>query len=95
MLDPASYPSSSNRWRISSCENQEMAMLMWADINGDDYVQMNKRVFKGSTCANSHPVLFPFESSKTVLVGLVNQSRNSTLRIGVICPCKYFIIKDE
>ena len=92
-IDSTEIPSRTNKWRTEPCKkglyNRKIAILLWSDIQEGDYIQINKRKFRGTTKCNGYSITHEFISSaRSLLIGLNNTSGKSSFRLKAFCPCK-------
>lgn len=92
LLDSHRNQSNFNKWRIYPCPNYKMYLLLSTSLTPEDYIQLNRNVYHGSTCS-PHPVYFEFTSSRTVLVGLLDSNKSSSFIIGTICPASNDLLR--
>lgn len=84
-LDPITQPSASKKWKYHRC-GIPMYLLLSTSLAPEDYVQVNRDVYKGVTCV---PKLILMSSDRQYpLIGLVAANETSTFKAFYICPCK-------
>lgn len=96
-------PSPSKKWKYQRC-GTPMFLLLSISLAPGDYVQVNRDVYKGTTCGV--PEFISMSSERQFpLIGLVAANETSTFKAFYICPCKlgpficlllllYFVVQD-
>ena len=84
-LDPIAQPSSSKKWKYQRC-GTPMYLLLFTSLAPEDYVQVNRDVYKGITCVPK--LILMSNERKYPLIGLVAANETSTFQAFYICPCE-------
>ena len=83
-------PSASDKWRIYLPNNNvdgEMIMLVWGNFQNGNHLQMNKRIFRGSSNCTGYPISFKLNRRRTILVSIPNKIPSSFFKIKALTPC--------